>query len=143
MDIADKDNKCSFECPVTGVDERVSLCVFKRNRAYRGFGAGENTCSCAIESGKCVIAKLMQTRKDQELEKFTSSVEKKIRVPEWLASAVACIVVLETTIGKYPSISEGNKERLRNVTLAGDVQKGKIKIAAKNTKTAQALNDSM
>lgn len=123
MDIADKENKATFNCPVKGSEESVAICVYKRNRAYRGRGSGDDTCTCAIESGKCLIARLMQRRSAVEEDRFKSREPRKVTIPQWLSEAISRIVVLETTISKYPMLEEADKERLREFHSESKVKK--------------------
>lgn len=113
--ISSKENKCSFDCPITGEKEQVSICAFKRNRVYRGKSSGTSVCTCAIHSGKCVIVKIMQSPSQKLQDHFVSTTEKKVTIPKEVAETIQAIVVPPSIMTHFGMLDEKEIERLSSV----------------------------
>lgn len=113
--ISSKENKCSFDCPITGEKEQVSICAFKRNRVYRGKSSGLPVCTCAIHSGKCVIVKVMQSPSQNLQDHFVSTTEKKVEVPKAVMETIQAIIVPPSVLAHYGTLDDKDMERLSSV----------------------------
>lgn len=131
MFISDNTNKATIDCPMTGQEEQVAICAFKRNRVYRGKSSGNAVCNCSIHAGRCVVTRAMQSPQQKVQDAFTSSTERKLNVPQEILAAVFATIVPTEVLSRFPDMDIEDKERLMHVVPRNASEKKEAKKAKK------------
>lgn len=127
MQIDDPKNQFTFECPATGDNERLALCLFKRAKKWQGRSLGVAICECAMDAGKCAAARVMAPFRNLDEKALVDSSGGRVsKLPRDVIESVMRSSPTPTMLGKYPMLKGEEIERL-NHTEFGDAAAPKAK----------------
>ena len=140
-------NKAKVLCTMTQSEEFVRLCVYRRNRKWRGKGSGSDLCDCAMDAGKCLVARMMTTERSAKMVMFFSATDKVIAAPKDVVNNVSAVIATGDMLSKYPMLTTEERERLSTATINFDGQpkkgKGKIKAQTASEQFSEAVEKSV
>lgn len=118
-DSRDKENKFTFDCPISKETERFVVCSHRKTQKWMGRRIGSSLCACAMDAGKCPVVEMhkVESRSGRQ-NVFFDAVGKISSIPRDILAKINRCFATPTMIGSYPDLSLAEKTTLTSTDLS-------------------------